>query len=108
MYLSAPLPRTIFQGALDGATNAITSTYPNIASPFFPDGGRFLVHPRPLDGLALQVFSLSSEPIEDEDNLATLTEVLALVVFSCSFSRVAQFKSISVGITGSRYTISPP
>jgi hypothetical protein len=37
MYLSAPLPRTIFQGALDGATNAITSTYPNIASPFFPD-----------------------------------------------------------------------
>ncbi|EDR07597.1 uncharacterized protein LACBIDRAFT_327974 [Laccaria bicolor S238N-H82] len=37
MYLSAPLPRAIFQGALDGATNAITSTYPNIASPFFPD-----------------------------------------------------------------------
>jgi hypothetical protein len=37
MYLSAPLPRTIFQGALDGATNTITSTYPNIASAFFPD-----------------------------------------------------------------------
>ncbi|EDR07006.1 uncharacterized protein LACBIDRAFT_299222 [Laccaria bicolor S238N-H82] len=37
MYLSVPLPRAIFQGALDGATNAITSTYPNIASPFFPD-----------------------------------------------------------------------
>jgi hypothetical protein len=37
MYLSVPLPRTIFQGALDGATNTITSTYPNIASAFFPD-----------------------------------------------------------------------
>ena len=61
-------------------------------------GGCFLVNPSP-DGLALRLFLLASEPIKDGDDLAEV-----LVVPSCSFSCISQFESISVGITGSRYT----
>lgn len=37
-------------------------------------GGRFLVHPSP-DGLALRIFVLASETIEDEHDLATFADV---------------------------------
>lgn len=71
-------------------------------------GGRFLVHPSP-DGLALRIFVLASETIEDEHDLATFADVPTLVVFSCNFSRVAQFKSIQLGLqVPSIRNIPPP